>query len=759
MRFLALTSVAAVAVMLISQPAAAQTGPAEADATPKGEPAELGEVIVTAQKRSERLLDVPISITAVTPEQLNETASKNLEELQGVVPGVTIPGATAYGGSSIVIRGTSGSGTFLEDDPVAVYVDGIYQTSNSRFGVSDLTDIQGLEIVRGPQGTLQGRNATAGAILIRTADPSATFDGFVRASLATPTEYRTEAAVSLPLTSTLRVRLAVDHFDQTGWATNLFDGTHLGGQNATTGRAVIVWEPADRFRARLALSYQELTNTQASQRWAATAVNPTGVAEDLAHPTPFVSLPPALQSYYLDHNQVYNDVPSRNTQRAPSAALEMHYDFGSLEVVSLTGAGRASNRGIADSGAMGATGTNGVSLIDAVTGEDRRAYNQGLITGHQFTEELRLQSRPDTTLKWLTGVYFSHALDEMNFDIFDYNLASSPPGDVDLGFRSHQTDDSRAAFVDLTYNLTDRLSITAGARYTNEEKKFNNAFSVTVIPINLVVVGPVTNNPPKGTWDDTSYRANLQYKISGETNVYLSTSRGFKSGGFNAFGVGNAPEYNPEILYSTELGAKSYLWDRRAYIATSIYYNNYNNLQVTAGVPSGGVNIYNAAKSTIKGFEVEGQLKLTEQLSLAVNAAYTDAYYTRFQNGQGVDGNLVNATGNSLPNTPLWQYFLQGDYEIPLSGQWRTHAQVSYRWRGHVYFFGTNEEPTLVGAADGELGARLEFSYTPAALTVGLYGKNLTNTRVVNAEQANFAYPVAFFNEPRIGGIQVWKQF
>ena len=138
---------------------------------------QLGEIVVTAQKRSEKLFDVPISITAVSAAQLNQTASKNLEELQGVIPGVTIPAATAYGGSSIVIRGTSGSGTFLEDDPVAVYVDGIYQPSNSRFGVSDLTDITSVEVVRGPQGTLQGRNATAGAILVRTADPSATLDG------------------------------------------------------------------------------------------------------------------------------------------------------------------------------------------------------------------------------------------------------------------------------------------------------------------------------------------------------------------------------------------------------------------------------------------------------------------------------------------------------------------------------------------------------------------------------------------------------
>ena len=720
---------------------------------------QLGEIVVTAQKRSEKLFDVPISITAVSAAQLNQTASKNLEELQGVIPGVTIPAATAYGGSSIVIRGTSGSGTFLEDDPVAVYVDGIYQPSNSRFGVSDLTDITSVEVVRGPQGTLQGRNATAGAILVRTADPSATLDGFVRGSVATPTEYRIEGGISLPLTDTFRVRLSADHFEQDGWARNLYNGGRLGGERATNMRTVFVWQPVEQFTARLALDYQTLTNTQPSQRWASTAIHPTGVAVDAANATPFVPLPAALQSYYLDHNQVYNDIPTRNTQRSPSGALELHYDFGPLELVSLTGVSSASNVGSADSGGMDAVGTNGVSVVDSVTGERRRAYNQGYITGSQTSEELRLQSTPGGAFKWLAGAYASRAIDDFTFDIFDYNLASSPPGDADIGFKAHQTDNSLAGFADATYSLTERLSLTGGVRYTDEQKQFNNAFSVTIPEIHLVVVGPIPYAPPKASWNDTSYRANVNYKITEDTMVYVSTSHGFKSGGFNAFGVGKRPSFNPEYLYSTEIGTKSYFANRRGYVSASVYDNRYENLQVTAGVPSGGVNIYNAARASIRGFEIEGHFKLTDQFSVTANTAYTHAYYVSFQNGQGVDGNLVNATGNSLPNTPKWQYYVQGDYDTALTPVWSTHAQVSYRWRDKVYFFATNQYPNLTGDADGELGARLEAIYSPAELTFSLYGKNLTDTRVVNGEQADFAYPVAFFNQPRVIGIQIAKKF
>jgi iron complex outermembrane recepter protein len=717
----------------------------------------LGEIVVTAQKRSEKLIDVPISITAVSAAELNQTASKNLEQLQGVIPGITIPAATAYGGSSIVIRGTSGSGVFLEDDPVAVYVDGIYQASNSRFGVSDLADVKSLEVVRGPQGTLQGRNATAGAVLVRTADPATIVEGFVRASVETPTGYRVEGAVSLPISDTFRVRFSADNFDEDGWARNTFNGSRLGGERATNERMVTVWQPDEHFSARLSINYQALTNTQASQRWAQTAVNPTGEAENLANPTPFVSLTPAHENYYLDNKVVYNNVLSKNKQRSPSGALELHYVFQGVELISLTGVSSASNVGQTDSGGLGAVGTNGVPLVDAVTGEQRRAYNQGYITGSQVTEELRLQSVATTPFKWLVGAYGSHAIDDFQFGIFNYDLTS--PGHQDVGFAAHQKDDSAAAFADATYAITDRLSFTGGVRYTDEHKTFNNTFSVTIPDIDLIVVGPIPYVPPEASFIDTSYRANVNYKVTDDTTLYLSTSRGFKSGGFNAFGVGATPAFQPEYLYSTELGAKSYLWDRRAYVAASAYTNHYDNLQVTAGVPTGGVNIYNAAKASIKGFEVEGKVKVTDQFAVTANVGYTHAFYTKFNAGQGVDGNLIDATGNSLPNTPTWQYYLQGDYTLALNAAWDLHTQASYRWRDKVYFFATNENPNLTGAADGELGARIEATYSPAKLTVALYCRNLTDTRVVTGEQADFAYPVAFFNQPRTLGLQVSKNF
>lgn len=758
-----LLATAALAALAIGGAAHAHTAAADASFAPQssapGDKAsatnngQIAEIVVTAQKRSENLSKVPLSITAITGDQLQSTASKTLEELQGVVPGVTIPKQTAYGGSTIVIRGTSGQGTFLEDDPVAVYVDGIYQASNSRFGVSDLADVQSVEIVRGPQGTLQGRNATAGAILVRTTDPGHEFGGYIRASVATPGEYRTEGAVTIPLSNTLSLRLAGDHFAQRGFAYNESTGDHIGGQISTNLRAILKWTLSN-FWARLAVNYQELINKPAAARWGYSTVNPTGQAITVA--TPYVPLPQSLQDHFLDNNVALN-ISSRNTQKSPNATLEMHYDFGAVELVSLTGVSWATNKGRSDSDGLGTVGTNGVSLVDSVTGQLRNAYNMGDIKGNQQTQELRLQSNGSDRFKWLIGLYGSHAFDEFKFDI--YNLKLTVPINQIIGFRANQTSYSGAAFADATFKLTDNLSVLGGVRNTKESKLFTNSFSITNYDSGVRFVGPVPFNPPRTSWNDLSYRGGVNYQATNDIFLYVNYSKGFKSGGFNAFGVGTQPAFNPEKLYSWEAGAKAYFWNRRGYVAISGYTNRYQNLQVTVGVPTGGLIVQNAANAKIKGFEVEWQLKPTDQLTLSGNAAYTDAYYSKFTNAGAVDGRLIDATGNRLPNTPKWQYYLQADYAFDVGSSWQGKLDLSWRWRDTVYFFGTNQNPNLSGRPDGELGARIDFTDRASNWSFGIFGRNLNNRRVVANEQVQFAYPVAFFNEPRVVGLVIGKKF
>ena len=287
--------------------------------------AALDEVVVTAQKRSENLTQVPIAISVVTPETLTETNSKDLTDLEGVVPGVTFQGDRSYGGVNIAMRGTSGSTAPLQDDPVAIYVDGVY-VSSDYFGVTGLTDIGSLEVVKGPQGTLQGRNATAGAILVSTADPSSEAGGYIDAYGAVPAQARVQAAFTGPIVGDLNGRIAFDHFDDRGWAKNFYNGDYLGGSESTTVRGVLQWSDG-ALKSRLAVSYERYTAQEDLAAWATHLINPVGQA--VTTPTPGTPLSPD-EEQSLENGHFYQDIPTGYTTNLANAALQLSYSFGPM---------------------------------------------------------------------------------------------------------------------------------------------------------------------------------------------------------------------------------------------------------------------------------------------------------------------------------------------------------------------------------------------------------------------------------------------
>jgi iron complex outermembrane recepter protein len=702
----------------------------------------LETITVTAEKRSEDIRDVPISITALSAASLKDTAANNFVELQGVVPGLLIQSDRSYGGAPFAIRGVSGQSYPFQEDPVAAYVDGVYYTS-TRFGTNDLSDIAAVEVVRGPQGTLQGRNATAGAVLVRTADPEDQVGGYVRVTGAYPTEGRVEAVVTGPLTDTLDARLSVNYLNEPGWGRNEYDDSRLGGQKVSSVRGILLWKPNERFHARLALSYQSIENIQALARWASTPINPPP-GQAVTNPTPGVPLSAAQQNQILNNYDFDVNIDPYSHSYIPALALEMEYDFDYFNLFSVTGASTYDDLGRNDSDGLGYT--------------DRQGYNVGKMNGNSVSEEVRLQSKNDSRLLWTVGGYASHSVDNFAFDI--YNLALTVPINEILAFRARVVNPSYAAFGDTTFKFTDKLSVTGGVRYTTESKTFNNGFAVDSYPVVAAVVGPIPFAPPKKTWDDVSWRANIDYKITNDTLLYASYSKGFKSGGFNAFSVGPSPAYNPEDLYSTEVGVKTSFLENQAYVAASAYDNLYKNLQVAVGVPQGGVIINNAASARIKGFEVEGEYKPIRDLTLNANVAYIDAVYTTFQNTQDINGNFVNASGNSLTYAPRWQYYVAPAYTFTVNDSWTGRAQIDWRWRDKIFLIATNQGlPNLTGDADGELGGRVSFYNKAHDLTVAIFGTNLTDKRVVNGEALAFSYPVASFNKPRTVGVQLEKKF
>lgn len=726
----ALVPLVGLAVPAAAQPVSLDTGPAT-----------IEEVVVTAQRREQQISDVPISISVVSAETLEDVSAKSGASIQGLVPALNINATASYGGSPVSIRGTSGLGG--AEDPVAVYVDDVY-TSSGQFSVTALSDVSSVEVVRGPQGTLQGRNATAGALIIRTADPTPEFGGFVRASLEDPQAYRLEAAASVPLTDTLLSRISFDWLDEDGWAKNLFDGRRMGGTEMRNVRGVFLWTPVDALRMRLAVNYQDRTVSQPSARWAASVISPPpGPVTPVGAQTPHIPLPQAEQDRFLDDKVVNLNIEPKNQLRTPSAVLNAQYDLGPATLVSVTGASNYINEGVNDS--------------DALAMIDRQGRNSAKYTGSAFSQEVRLQSNGVNTVDWILGLYYARYQSTMNFNIFNERL--SQPINQLSNFESHQKNPNWAAFADATWHVTDQVSLTGGVRYTEDSKTFRNVWTSYNTDTNAVLA-QLPFAEPKRTWTDTSYRAKLAWEPNDDILTYLSYSKGFKAGGYNGFGVGPQPGYNPEIMKSLEVGVKAYLWERRAFVAAAAYDNTYDNLQVTSGVPTGGVVITNAASAKIKGFEIEGEVRPTPNWTFMGNVAYIDGVFESFLRAPDILGVQRDVSGNRLTNSPEWQYFVQAQYRTELNEDWNMRATLNWRWRDKVYFLPTDQNlDHLRGDANGELGARLAFRYEPQDLTISVYGNNLNDSRVVANIGLTFSYPQAFFNRPRVIGIQLDKRF
>lgn len=700
------------------------------------------EVIVTAQKRNENLQDVPISITVLSAEALAATGGNNLQAIQGRVPGIFISNGGAYGASPIGIRGATGVSTTFGDEPVAIYVDGVYRARGGVFGASGLMDIDAIEIVRGPQGTLQGRNATAGAVLIRTADPEDTFGGYVKAQISDPEAYKIQSALTGPLGETLSARLAVSYLDDKGWAKNTFNGENLETAVDKQARATVLWRPNDVFNLRISGDYDRADTANAVARWAATTFNPSSAGPLVITATPTTPLSPAQRSEVEDdYNFALNhSTDVRNEQK--NAAVQATWDLGSLQLVSISGWGTMELSGASDS--------------DGFARTDREGFNESVRNSESYSQELRLQSEGDTDLSWILGAYYFRELQDMVFDI--YNLAYGPAATRTYrSFIADLTTDSYAGFADATWRASDRWSLSAGVRYTEDRKEFLlnarsfNEANVPTTPVQLVT-------PPEESWSDVSYRGKLAYTPAEDWLVYLSYGKGFKAGGFNAFGAEAA--FDPETLESWEAGVKASFPDLRASFAAAVYANAYDSLQIRAGVPSGGVAILNAADSTIEGLEFEGTISPLDGLRLQANLAYTDAKFESFPRAIDLAGATVDAGGNRLPRVPEWQYFISAAYDVLLGSEWLWTSEVTYSWRDTIYHLHTDQESLAwQGEPLAEVGVRLTFDNAGAGLRFGVFGANLTNDRSVTNEGNTFNYPLASFNRPRTAGMFFEKTF
>lgn len=631
---------------LLAKPAFAQNSePAAAESEAEG----VQDIIVTAQKRSERLQEIPISITSMTGDALTAKGVNSTIELASTVSGLTV--TTSAGSALPRIRGVGTGGAVAgNENSVAIYVDGVYYASSfaSTFG---LADIQQIDVLKGPQGTLFGRNATGGVIQITTREPSEEASGkvsFTYGNLDTVggSLYAT-AGIAEGVSASIAVQ-ANNQDDSRG--INLFNGLKVGTTRDFSARAKLKAELGPDTVLRLSGDYAYINAALPAYRPA------PGSTPNLAGGLPFSG-----RTYDVNSNV---QPLTRIWQWGTSANLS--HQFDSFELVSISAYRKSQFKGNLDNDGLPYVGGN-VSF----TGPES-----------QFTQEIRLGSTGKGDLKWVVGGYFFDS--SGGFAPLDF--VSAVPGPFVLNARIIVKTRAYAGFAQATYNLLPKTAVTLGIRYSSERKDLDAQGAIFGFPL-----------PPQRdnfSQSKVTYRVALDHRLTDDILLYASYNTGFKSGGYDANpSVFFPATFKPETIGATEIGIKSDWLDRALRINFAAFHYDYKNVQLVTYASGTGV-FFNGSGAKIKGFDLDITAVPVSGLTLTATANLTDSSLGAFPYTGQVPapggGNVtapINVTGNSLPATPKFSFSLGAAYEVPVgNGMINFSANYSHssRWYAEI---------------------------------------------------------------------------
>ncbi|WOJ92315.1 TonB-dependent receptor [Congregibacter variabilis] len=674
----------------------------------------LEEVLVTARRRAENLQDVPIAVTALSGDALRLAGAQDITELAQSIPSVTLEPSRATNTTlTAFIRGVG------QQDPlagfeqgVALYLDDVY-LARPQGALLDVYDVERIEVLRGPQGTLYGRNAVGGAIKYVTRRLSDEVEASVRASYGTYNQADLVGTVSVPVSDNFRVGATVASFNRDGFGDNLFTGGEQYDKDIFGYRLSAEWEPTEDILVRVAY---DNTDDQSS-----------AVAGWRPYPGAFSGTP--SPSSVFDTNAGASVLPStagiNGNNQVESEGWMASVDWNVSDTMTL----RSITAGREDL-------TESVIDFDSLATPDFDA--PVIYDNEQFSQEFQLLWNTDR-FNLVLGYYY---LDAEAANDFDVVLGLLAPGGLTAYTGGVVETKSWSVFGDLTYELTDRWSLSVGGRYTEDERSadiFRGTYLGTGSPFfgndSAFLLAATSDYEAQRTYYDFSPRANLSYSLTEDVTVYGGYSQGWKAGSFDPRGANFATPaveegFDPEELDSWELGIKSTWWDGRAITNVALFYSDYQDMQIpgSVGVDSDGdgVNdsfvgtVTNAGQSEISGLEIEGNLLFTEHFSMQFSASLLDASFKEYLVG-GVDV----SNDRDIQNTPEEMAFVGLSYNTDLAGG-TLLINTNYSYKGDVQQF-------EIAAADidqeayGLLNASIVWTSGDERWLVGLHGKNLTD--------------------------------
>lgn len=666
-------------------------------------PDALAEVVVTASKRSTNLEQTPIAVSAFSADALNANRVTTIADLNSIAPDVSINGRAQGAENPITIRGVGSDVLGLgADDAVAVYLDGVYL--GRQYGaMSELPGVDRIEVLRGPQGTLYGRNATGGAISIVSKDPSTETSLDLDAGYGSLNERFVNGYGTMGiLDDEAAISLGAAYRQRDGYSHNAYTGTDLNDLEN--------WDINGAFRL-LAIS-----NLRLVLRGDVGVLRSSFQGKDIANGDG-------------DPDSYDVNFPGQEDRRFGGVGLTAEYDFGPATLTSITATRRAGYFGIYDS--------DGTAL-------DLFRIDPYYEDQHQFSEELRLASNGHGRFQWLFGAYYFRERATGTLDIPFIVYASA------ISLVSENLTHSTAAFGELSYHLLPNLKATVGLRYSRDLKGFG---------FQQIASGIFPSVPFSHSINDAhaiTPRYVLDYQIDPRVLLYASASRGFRSGGFSALNpipFGSPLPFHPEYIWAYEVGLKAELLDHRLRWNNAVFDYDYKNLQVRSNDQYGFVVIQNAAAARIRGVETELVAAAYEHLQLGTSLSFLDARYTHYVSA--VPGlSVVNETGHYLNRAPRWstEEWVQPSASLGNFGSLTLRA--SYWFKSTLWYSEDNVMPYGTGAT-GELKARLTYAPARGPWSLSVYGDNLTDRRWRTSVFDVVGQPQALFNPPRLFGFDI----
>ncbi|MES2058740.1 MAG: TonB-dependent receptor [Pseudomonadota bacterium] len=716
------------------------------------------DIIVTAQKRTENVQNVPIAVQVLSGSQLEAGGVRDFTDLTKVAPSLIVRPSDQPVNASISIRGIGTFAFSIGVEPsVAVQVDDVPVTFQAR-AFADLSDIARIEVLRGPQSTLYGKSASAGLINIVTLAPSSTFTGRVNGLVTTDNEYTLGGTISGPLSDTLGFRVSANHNDFNGNVHNLFNGKKVNGRTSTSVKGKLVWDPTDAITATVGLNYIDGSTTYG--RPFIRGLGSTAYLRGNVAQPPSVYAPGVVVS--ADNDDVSNNAPAGTNYDGFGQSLKVEADLGGPTLVSISSHDRYTLDDFLDQ-----------DDTSAVAPDNRQG---GRFKSRQWTQEVRLVSPSDQPFRYTLGLFYADVTYSRRFIRGpSFSLAN---------WYGTSGSKQEAAFGQLEYDILPRTTVIAGLRYQHEKVDYTYRDFIPPAGAAGYFSGSANDN-------FATYRLGLQHKFTDDVMIYGSYATGHKgqtydlTTGFNAQRASGGP-VRPETSRSWEIGTRTQFLDRRLTVNLTAFTSTYRNFQAQGieSFPDGTVNyrLANVGSIRSRGVEFETSARIGGDLNLGASVAYLDAKITKFPFAQCFPGQTLaqgcnpavaprpafqDLAGARPAQSPEWKLSANAEYtpslgSLPVKGL----LQAAYSYQSAINFSLSQDPETIqkafgitnlsIGVRDKE--GRFEVAaFLNNAFDVQYYANLLNSRGTYNNQTATQAQLPRDFR--RYGGIRATVSF